>query len=652
MLNRFTKTDQALVFLSLIVSFSALIYFIYALNTIGIIVVLILTLIAFFLLLHSPFTKSLEAPIVKEKEVGKPLTRIDLLNLIAYFSFIIVVFIELLLARTGASLVSPFQVLGFNFFFAYTLASLLLFYILSTQAFSHKHNSYLIALHFFTSLSLTLIIYKIGYGYDPFIHQATIDLIIQKGLVLPKTPYYLGHYGLIVLLKKVFFMPFTFSYKVSTPLLASLILPTLGFRFLKKYTNTENKKTIALSVLLGLALTLNLFIVSTPQNLSYIFLALTIYSSLISLPWLFTFIFSLSTLAIHPLAGIPALIWSFWLLFKKHQARLKKKTAQAMSRLLMTASILLIPLALFLSSGAKLTNLKLSFTGLTQIRHLLFNFSYSGNHDWLLNITYMFNKFWPLLIIVIAIIGINLLTRKSRQAFKDQTWAGLIFISLGLVLAFILSSFISFSNIIAYEQNNFANRIIIILSFFLSPFILLGLYHILNQIFTYPKQIIRKIILTLFFFFFLLNFYLSYPRLDKYEHARGFSTSSEDIEVVKEIDQYSDGNYIVLANQQVSAAALKEFGFNNYYGNEVSPIYFYPIPTGGPLYQFYLDMVYQAPSRETMLLALELAEVNEGFFVVNKYWLESDKIIKRAKLSADDWFSLALDEVFVFYYKK
>ncbi len=114
--------------------------------------------------------------------------------------------------------------------------------------------------------------------------------------------------------------------------------------------------------------------------------------------------------------------------------------------------------------------------------------------------------------------------------------------------------------------------------------------------------------------------------------------------------QKTNKNYVVLANQQVSAAALKVFGFNNYYDSALGPIYFYPIPTGGPLYQYYLQMVYNQPERETTYQAMDLTGTNELYLVINKYWYESDKIIKAAKVTADNWSKIANQEIYIFKY--
>ena len=143
--------------------------------------------------------------------------------------------------------------------------------------------------------------------------------------------------------------------------------------------------------------------------------------------------------------------------------------------------------------------------------------------------------------------------------------------------------------------------------------------------------------------------YVSYPRYDVYFNSRGYSTSQDDIEAVKIIEKTAAKPYIVLANQQVSVAALKELGFDNYFQTPNGQIFFYPIPTGGRLYQYYLDMVYKKPSREIMTQARSLAGVNESYLIVNKYWYQSGRVINEAKLSANSWQTIN-NEVYIFKY--
>ncbi|MBI4262592.1 hypothetical protein HY624_03650 [Candidatus Uhrbacteria bacterium] len=80
-------------------------------------------------------------------------------------------------------------------------------------------------------------------------------------------------------------------------------------------------------------------------------------------------------------------------------------------------------------------------------------------------------------------------------------------------------------------------------------------------------------------------------------------------------------------------------------------IFFYPIPTGSPLYQYYLDMVYTSASRATMEQAMDLAKVNRAYFVLNRYWVNFSKIKKEASATADTSFSIN-DQDFIFEYHR
>lgn len=145
------------------------------------------------------------------------------------------------------------------------------------------------------------------------------------------------------------------------------------------------------------------------------------------------------------------------------------------------------------------------------------------------------------------------------------------------------------------------------------------------------------------------SLYVSYPRFDRYFNSRGYSVGQNDIEAVRWIDKNADGDYLVLANQQVSAAALSQFGFKRYYDNN---IFYYPIPTSSPLYQYYLDMVYKKPDKRTITEAMDMVGVNQGYFVLNKYWWQFPKILAEAKFSADSWKEFGNGEVFVFKFAR
>jgi hypothetical protein len=144
------------------------------------------------------------------------------------------------------------------------------------------------------------------------------------------------------------------------------------------------------------------------------------------------------------------------------------------------------------------------------------------------------------------------------------------------------------------------------------------------------------------------SLYLSYPRMDNYHNSHGYSISEQCLEAVDWIEKDAKKEYIVLANQQVSVAALEKFGFDRYHKKN---IYFYPIPTSGKLYDYYLDMVYKKASFKTMKEAMEYAGVEQGYFVLNKYWWAFPKIKREAELEATNVKEIGDGDIFIFKYE-
>jgi len=147
-----------------------------------------------------------------------------------------------------------------------------------------------------------------------------------------------------------------------------------------------------------------------------------------------------------------------------------------------------------------------------------------------------------------------------------------------------------------------------------------------------------------------VSLYGSYPRRDNYFNSHSFAVGQNDLAAVEWIEKDASGApYAVLANQQVSVGALWTFGFSRYLKND---LYFYPIPTGGPLYQIYLDMVYKNANRAAALKAADLSGVQTVYFVLNKYWTGFDKIVEQAKMGADSFQNLNNGEIYIFKYLK
>ena len=63
-------------------------------------------------------------------------------------------------------------------------------------------------------------------------------------------------------------------------------------------------------------------------------------------------------------------------------------------------------------------------------------------------------------------------------------------------------------------------------------------------------------------------------------------------------------------------------------------------------------MIYEGARRTTMERIMTEAGVTEGYFVVNKYWRDADKIVAKARQSADQVFEIGNGTVYVFKYTR
>ena len=630
-----------LTFISLISIWGFCVYQIYALNTPGLLITLILSISTYNVLEKKYFTKLLAKKITKNKLIPLLNIKFNLLTLV----FVILLFaclVNLFTYTTTKSIITPWEVLTSYFFVFYFLLLLVSILILLSK----QNKSVFVVLIYALSFLVSVIVYKIGYGFDPFVHQATLDLIIKNGFAEPKSLYYIGEY--VLELFAFNFLPISLIWvnKLFIPLLAAILLPLATIRAL----TALNLKNSALTILLLLILPYSFFIVTTPQALAYLYLLLII---IISLDYNATKdkaaliainLLALASFVTQPIAGIPAIL--FAVITSIQATKLKK--SKTLNYIIYTSLVFLLPLIFYF------LNLNLNPVANVSYNSIFNTFNFPSfftdptipaKEGIILNFIYLIKNNFAFIVIILALFGfffakkINL----TRQYF---------YFSLGLFTSYLLTSSLNFSFLIDYEQKDFANRILYISSFFLLPYILVTLNWIAKKTIN-QNTFIKTSILTFFAILITTSLYLSYPRHDNYFNSRGYSTGELDIEAVSWINtDAGDTNYVVLANQQVSAASLREYGFAKYYKANNEQIFYYPIPTGGTIYQLYLDMVYLRPEYTTIEKALDLVGVDTGYFVLNKYWWAFDKIRDEAKLEADSFKVFGNEDVIIFKYKK
>jgi len=627
----------------------AFLYKIYELNNLSIILTIILTEIIIFILPYiikrfnfkfenffsnTSSQKSAFNFLIKNKK--EKIKKYFLFS--SYLVFFLIEIIILLKSKTGDVIISPWEKISPLFLFLFFILNLNLFLNIY---FKKPASLFLISLHFFLSFSIIAFIYKIGYGFDFFIHNASLNIIKEKGILNPKPFYYLGHYSLIIILNRITFIPISVLNKFLVPFLASIYFPFFLFYFTEKWL--EKKKIILFCIPLFLIFPFSFFTISNPQNLAYFYLFLSILSGLKSenkSSLSLVYLFSLATFSVHPLAGIPAIFYALLLSVYYSKSKFKKY----FYRILLSLNTLALPIAFLISKSASLKN-QIPSSFKESIKKYIFSLlSFKNPHSENIVFNFIYFYIFNLKFIFGAIFILGLFL-----AWKYKKNCSFIFLNFYLSISLLLSSLIirnmHFNNLIIYEQNDFKQRIIKIALFFLLPFLFLAFYHFIEKLLK-EKKAIQYI-----FFIFLgiiisFSLYSSYPRLDPYYNSHGYSVGKSDLEASKWINNNEkEYNYIVLANQEVSAAALKQFGFKKYFKNN---IFYYPIPTGGKLYEHYLAML-KNPNKKTAQKAANLAGVKNVYFVLNKYWWASDKIKKEAELEADS-FKIIEDKIYIFKY--
>lgn len=646
--NIFQILKLILAFLGVLSFVGAVVYRLYALDWLGVIISLILSIASFAPLAGLIVNKT--DKIDEEKMDNKSYLVFTLYLLLSFFCFYI-----LYSRQTSQAIISPWQVVPDYFFIVYGIATFVLIISLTRPA-KEYFKIILLSLHYLLSFSVAIIVYKIGYGYDPFVHEATLKMIDQSGFVDPKPFYYLGQYSLIIIAHKILFIPIAWINKMLVPILASLFLPYFIFRSLM--ANFNDKIVSYLATLAMLAVPFSFFIITTPQSLAFLFLILIILISFDlnrgKSDLLLIYILSLAAFSIQPIAGLPALIFSGILTIPA----LKTKYKNYIFGLFFLAATFSLPASFFIFDSGKIEGIfKWSLSNLSTP-----GLSMPWKENFIYNFVYLYDfNLWSVLILLIS-AGLILIFRQKKRIVDPLSVLGM---SIALFASYLITKNFSFNYLIAYERGDFPERILAVSVFFAMPLILYCLYSWIKEVlkqdkfFKFSSAVFLSVVIT-------ASLYLSYPRYDKYSNAKGFSTGEYDIEAVNLIRSIAGKDYIVLANQQVSAAALHEFGFDKYYtlspsqepvigqiGEEsLGEVFYYPVPTSGPLYQYYLDMVYKKPSRETMLRAINLAGVDEGYFVLNKYWWAFSKVRDEAKLEADALWEIGQGDIYIYKYKK
>lgn len=554
-------------------------------------------------------------------------------------------FYVLFTKRFTDTLVSPWTIIGPRFFLVFIITSILLIWVVQKS----KHtlsNILLVVIHSSLILNVALIVFKLGFGFDPFIHQATEKWIAQNGFILPKQPYYLGQYMLVLALNFISKISITTLDKSLVPILSGILIPLVTYF---SFSKIDFKYKLIPSIALIPLLPLSFFIMTTPNNLALLITLVTIFWIWYEIKYsnkrtnLFGFILTFTTICIHPLIGLP-----LFLIYLTSIIGQNKKIFYFLYSILLT---ILLPITFYFNFkrsrqgvGFKnpLNNLD-SFWSLFSRPH----YYWLDYGNWAWQALYYYHDVIKTLFIIVAMVGMIIAIKKYQI---KKTYFFLITIFALFASTFLLSTTLNFTDVIYYEQGAYASRLLIMILLILLPFFVISLRELFTLIKKQPKKQFSLAII--FSGLLLISWYFTYPTIDPVSHHTGYNVRQADIDAVHFIDNLNEGkkDYIVLTNQLISAAALREFSFVKYLKTPAGEQYFYSVPTGGPLYQYFRKMVYHEPKREWMEEAMNFAGVKKAYFVHTNYWAPAREINDKAKLEADNWWELENGRVWVYEY--
>ncbi len=465
------------------------------------------------------------------------------------------------------------------------------------------------------TLAIAPLVYSNGFGFDGFLHRASMEVLDTTGTLNPKPPYYIGWYVFETWFSRLTNIALTDLDRWIMPIF-SLLIP-LGIGWALRDRSRRGWAVAAVLLLLPLAP----FVASTPQALAYLTGFAALCAALGELHPVAALTLGIWSLAIHPLAGLP-------LFFVTLAIVLKEKKILAILAVILAG--LSVPAAFILLGHISASGFTLDLSKL--VDKSVFDSIWSHLQPpsnrvalWADGAALLEFLQLPLAFILAAALAYK--NRTHRREWLILLASGALICLAGL----ILKTAGDFAFLIDYERGNYADRLFLIGRLILLVPAAAALGASLARTLRLP--VLASIFsIVMFGAAVSANAYNALPRQDAANNSHGWSVGHTDIEAVRWIDKDSSGSpYTVLANQSVSAGAIQEFGFKRYVGDT----FYYPIPTGGPLYQDFLDAMSPDTNLDPMRNAAKLGQSKLVYVVLNDYWWDAARVAEHLSSMSD-----------------
>ncbi len=467
------------------------------------------------------------------------------------------------------------------------------------------------------------LVYRVGFGFDGFLHVASEQIVERTGTLSPKPPYYIGQYAATTWLARRLDLPLVAVDRWLAPIAAALLIPA-GVALRRRGRGVWGMALLPLAA----------FVATTPQSLAYI---LGLVAVLGAAEWAVLLPFAAWSLTTHPLAGLPLALFAGAVFLARRQGAAPEGRIRSadIARLVGAALIALaaavaVPAAFVWLGGRSGTVIAWKLDGAMV----------DVWKSWAASIVPDFgNAFaawpaWSRLAAQGSIAALALAAGSSlRKSGSDRREAAVALLAAGALTlaAAVLKTAGDFLFLIDYERGNYADRLVTLAALVLFPAALPALAGIARRL-RQEGPALAALAIAAAGTLGAGQTYASLPRHDALTLGRGWSVGRADIDAVRLIDADAGGRaYAVLANQSTSAAAVREFGFKRY----VDDVFYYPIPTGGPLYEQFLQLVYREPSMEPIQEAARLTASERVYAVIDDYWNNAEALDESLSALAD-----------------
>ncbi|OGL99776.1 hypothetical protein A2501_04600 [Candidatus Uhrbacteria bacterium RIFOXYC12_FULL_57_11] len=558
----------------------------------------------------------------------------------------IILFVLFVMARTDEAIISPWNTFSWQPFVLFGLSTLLLFF--GSRMRGDRISLLFAVWHTFVAVSISAVVYGVGFGFDPFLHRAAEEELVRNGFIEPRQILYVGQYLSVAAVHFVSGISIRTIDIWALPLFSSVVIPVGAYLGLRYGWNLSDRDARSWWIV-ALVQPFMLATFTVPFTWAYVwYLVLLFLIPVVGSSRLAFVSLSLGTISMilfHPLLAVPSFVFviGFGIWFR---VRTRVFLGPAMLALLTAAVACSVP-ALFVVYQWK-QGIGIDFLSLWREgdRFLtLFHSPFSNPYPqipWFLQAIYGFRYWFPMVCIGVGTTLFLWFARRMDAALPYLAFtAGL----LGAILG--VSTLFSFRGIISHEQSEFALRLLTAWYLVPLPLIAVAFARIGNR-----WRASGTVLGTCLCLIVVHAWFFSYPQFNlKYPYFSP-SVSAADVEAVHVIeDNADDQSYVVLSNQMTSAAAIQEFHFASYVFVDGEQSLWYAIPTGGPLYAYYSRAIFEGPTRGVFDDLHDHSSVDTIYFVIHDYWPWYPGFVEELFRGADEVLTVHEETIRIFVYR-